>query len=695
MTSSRSSRPGPPDGAARLPDRMSPLDAAIDPIAIEALPDGTRADPRPGPPGARHARSGATASTDATARRSAAASRSTLDGLRHRLRVQRPLRRRQIDRPGCSWRQPKATRRSPSISYRGRRHGDLRGHAPSTCRCGCSAARGSSPAADVRYYDFVDGWIPLVAAAPSALRRRRRRSLHARVRRPRAGMRLAPADARRLHPAGHVGVRVRSRAADDGTAAAELRALAGRAASRTCGATARSCRSSPRPRGERDGTWELLFQRARGRYLQLELTLSGNGRATPRLRALRAYYPRFSYLQHYLPAVYREDDGLGLVPRSLPRQPRGLLHGDRGSHRRRAGALRRAQRAGRGAGWLAGWFGVALDPAWNETQAPPLHRARDRVLPPARHRARAAERLRLAIDDCVDPRIFTDRRCRRRGPRSDPHRRELPHAADAGRRRRRPDRRASARVKCSPQHAGGPIARPARLHEQVPRVPPCAGHGRAGGDRVPRPRSRPTTTRHGCGASSRARCSASCRRPTAPTCARGSEFLARRYRDPTRSDSRYGAAAAGRRCRCPIACRPTARRSPTGIEFESIVMAMRRTAHRFSVLLPVPRSRRLRRRPPRAARSRAPRRRAGEARAHGVRREVLLGAVPRRRGAARRRHAGRPGRPRAGSAAAAPARPGLPRRELPRRRRIPTNVANAGSSAAIRSTATAHEEARA
>jgi phage tail-like protein len=176
------------------------------------------------------------------------------------------------------------------------------------------------------------------------------------------------------------------------------------------------------------GTWELLFQRATGRYLQLKLTLSGNERLTPRLRALRAYYPRFSYLDHYLPGVYREDDqSASFLDRFLAN-----FEGFYTSLEDRIAtvqALLDANSAPSDAlDWLANWFGVALDPSWTDakrrlflTYAALFFEARGTM--PGLMMA-----LRLALEDCADQGIFTSTADPRTGLRmvEEFRRRQLP-----------------------------------------------------------------------------------------------------------------------------------------------------------------------------------------------------------------------------------------------------------------------------
>jgi phage tail-like protein len=153
-------------------------------------------------------------------------------------------------------------------------------------------------------------------------------------------------------------------------------------------------------------TWELLFQRAQGRYLELRLTLSGSGRSTPRVRALRAWYPRFSYLDHYLPAAYRENaESASFLDRFLAN-----FEGFFTNIEDRIAAVQllldvRSAPA-EALEWLASWFGVALDPAWDE--------ARRRLF--LRHATDFFEwrgtvpglmmALRLVLDECPGDSVF-------------------------------------------------------------------------------------------------------------------------------------------------------------------------------------------------------------------------------------------------------------------------------------------------
>ena len=165
-------------------------------------------------------------------------------------------------------------------------------------------------------------------------------------------------------------------------------------------------RLPPAGEGQDYGHWELLLQRARGRYLQLKLIISGNGRATPRIRALRAWLPRFSYLQQYLPALYRDDPASASFLDRYLANVEGLFTEieDRVVDVSTLFDWRSAPPEA--LDWLAAWFDVGLDPAWENARKRlfirhllDVYQYRGTI-----HGLRMA--LALALDPCLDERTI-------------------------------------------------------------------------------------------------------------------------------------------------------------------------------------------------------------------------------------------------------------------------------------------------
>ncbi len=165
-------------------------------------------------------------------------------------------------------------------------------------------------------------------------------------------------------------------------------------------------RAYPQQKIEGQGTWEFLFQRAVGRFLVLRLTIEGTGTNSPALRAVRIYYPRFSYLKKYLPSVYQDD------PVSASFLDRYLANIE-GTYTEIEGKIQSAEVLfdvstvpSEYLGWLAGWFGIILNSDWEDwrkrlflSHAVSLFRERGTI-------SGLLRTIRLFSDPCPDETIF-------------------------------------------------------------------------------------------------------------------------------------------------------------------------------------------------------------------------------------------------------------------------------------------------
>jgi phage tail-like protein len=157
---------------------------------------------------------------------------------------------------------------------------------------------------------------------------------------------------------------------------------------------------------DRAGTHEVLLQQAVGRYLQLRVTLRGSGRSTPMLQALRVYYPRFSYVKEYLPAVYREDRESALFLERYLANPEGFFTDIESRIEHVAALIDHRLVPPEYLEWLAGWLGATLDTAW-PVERRRLFLANAWRMFQERGTPRGLSRMiRLTLDECVDDSLF-------------------------------------------------------------------------------------------------------------------------------------------------------------------------------------------------------------------------------------------------------------------------------------------------
>ncbi len=166
------------------------------------------------------------------------------------------------------------------------------------------------------------------------------------------------------------------------------------------------------PERDRAGLFTALIQRSglrvrslEGRYLWVRADLTGDGRGTPELAALRAYGSRFSYLNKYLPELYHEtifepeaNDSGDATPSDFLERFLDNFEGVLTPLEDRVAAswlvTDPSTTPEDAIEWLASWIGVTFDPAY------PTARRRDMLkAAPRLSSSRGTLRgLRLALD---------------------------------------------------------------------------------------------------------------------------------------------------------------------------------------------------------------------------------------------------------------------------------------------------------
>ena len=111
-------------------------------------------------------------------------------------------------------------------------------------------------------------------------------------------------------------------------------------------------------------TYEAPIQSDPGRYLWVTVELSGNTRATPRLRAIRAEYPSHDYLRK-LPRTFSRDPGAASFLLRYLATFEGELSDWEGRAIARRALIEPTSAPDEILPWLAGFVGLTLDERWS------------------------------------------------------------------------------------------------------------------------------------------------------------------------------------------------------------------------------------------------------------------------------------------------------------------------------------------
>ena len=133
---------------------------------------------------------------------------------------------------------------------------------------------------------------------------------------------------------------------------------------------------------------------------------TGNGRSTPRLQALRAYYPRFSYLKKYLPAVYQNDPtSASFVERYLA-NPEGFFTVLEGRIQQVQELFDPRTVPADYLDWLAGWMGNQLRLHLDDRNAPVLPGQCAAFFSRVAHPDGLVRMIRMSLDQCANASLF-------------------------------------------------------------------------------------------------------------------------------------------------------------------------------------------------------------------------------------------------------------------------------------------------